>query len=261
MIPKFFLAAVTLAMAAGCSPEFRSGPEQCLPEGYVYYLDGSGGGSAVLNWSGGVRQGLKDAGYNAFGEMFTWETGLGPLADQASSEAYKQARAKDLVSRIAEHRQACAADPVHLVALSAGTAVAVYALEQLPDGQSVDNVALLGASISADHDLTRALRHVRGHVYVFTNPNDSVLADLVPLVGTADGKPGTAEAAGLRGFIWPAGASAETRQLYNQKLVTVDWRPAFEADGHFGNHLDNVNAAFIRDHVAPRLMGAPPPGR
>ena len=253
-------ALAAIATAAGCGlADPRSGPEQCLPGGYVYYLDGAGGGGLV-NWSWGVRQGLQEAGYNAFGEMFSWQTGLGPLADQVASADYKRIKARELVREIAAHRQACPEDSVHLIALSAGTAVAVYALEEMPEGAMVDNVALLGASISAGHDLTRALRHVHGHVYVFTSSEDPVLGGLVPVFGTADDDPG-GEAAGLGGFILPRSATAETRRLYAEKVRTIAWRPEFEESGNFGSHLGTVSPEFIRYHVAPLIMGGPPAGR
>jgi hypothetical protein len=249
---------VLAAAVAGCAlSDPRPDVEQCLPEGYVFYIDGAGGGG-LFNWSGGVRQGLRDAGYNGFGEMFTWQTGLGPIADQIASVDYKRLKARDLVRLIEGHRRVCAEDPIHIISLSAGSAIAVYALEQMPDDQYVDNVVMLGASISADHDLGPALRHVRGRLYVFTSSTDAVLGALVPLVGTADDVSG-GQAAGLEGFHVPPGASAETRRLYAEKVQAVPWRPEFGDSGNFGGHLDSVSAPFIRDHVARLIMGGPPP--
>ena len=240
--------------AAGCIQVDRAALERCLLQGYIYYLDGAGGGSALLNWSGGVKKGFEDAGYNVFGEMFSWETGLGALADQAAGVDYKRTKARELVRRIREHRQDCPYDPIHLIALSAGTAVAVYALEALPDDEPVESVVLLGASVSSDHDLTQALRHVRNRLFIFTSRTDTVLSFLVPLTGTADREFGGAGPAGLEGFILPKDASEETRRLYAEKVVTIAWTPEFEKAGNYGGHLDNVSAVFIRDHVAPLVM-------
>jgi len=240
--------------AAGCGGVALPATSQCIPAGYVYYLDGAGGGSAIQNWSGGVRKGLEAAGYSVFGEMFPWETGLGPLADQGAGAAYKRGKAKELAARIQEHRKYCPGDAMHLIALSAGTAVAVYTLEALPDGLQVESVVLLGASVSASHDLTAALRHVRNRLFIFTSSQDSVLRFLVPLTGTADRDGGGAGPAGLVGFIIPPNASDETRRLYGEKVVTIAWKPEFERAGNYGGHLDNVNEEFIRDFVAPLVM-------
>jgi hypothetical protein len=86
--------------AVGCVLTADPGPARCIPAGYVYYLDGAGGGSAIQNWSGGVRKGLLAAGYNVFGEMFGWETGLGPLVDQQAGVDYKRSKAKELARHI-----------------------------------------------------------------------------------------------------------------------------------------------------------------
>jgi pimeloyl-ACP methyl ester carboxylesterase len=253
------LAVMLLMAGAGCTLFVDPANQTCLPEGYVYYLDGAGGG-ALVNWSGGVRQGLREAGYNAFGEMFTWETGLGPLADQETSAEYKQGKGRDLARQIVEHSKTCPADPVHLIALSAGTAVAAYTLEALPDNNPVENVVLLGASVSSNHDLTQALRHIRGKLFIVTSSEDAVLKFLVPLTGTADRETGEAGPAGLYGFIIPTGASAETRRLYAEKVITVPWTAAFERVGNYGGHLDNVNPEFVRDYVAPMVMQGRVPG-
>jgi hypothetical protein len=77
--------------------------------------------------------------------------------------------------------------------------------------------------------------------------------------GTADRKfhdPG----AGIKGFVLPAGATDETKRLYAEKIVTIPYSKEFLKDGDKGHHFDNVKEAFIRDHVAPLLMGKPVPG-
>ena len=82
----------------------------------------------------------------------------------------------------------------------------------------------------------------------------------MPFSGTADGKfhdPG----AGITGFVLPAGASAATRKLYAQKLVTIPWTAQLEKDGDYRKHCENVKMEFIRDHVAPLFMGNKVPGQ
>jgi hypothetical protein len=50
----------------------------------------------------------------------------------------------------------------------------------------------------------------------------------------------------------PARATPETRQLY-AKVKRVPWTREFERNGNYGGHTDAVNAAFVRDHIAPLL--------
>ena len=244
------------ALLAGCAQTENLLPDtpQRLARGFVCYLDGAGGGGALLNWSGGVKAGLVAAGYRGAAEMYDWETGMGALVDQDAGLAYKRRQAALVVARVEELVRPYPDTPVSLIGLSAGTAVAVFALEALPADRSVDDVVLLGASIGANYDLTNALRHVRHKLYIITSDKDVVLSFLVPMTGTAD-RQADETAAGLAGFTLPLGTGEETERLYRQKVVTIHWTTAFERDHDFGRHLDNVNKEFVRDHVAPLLLG------
>lgn len=262
---SFGLALVFIIFASGCAST-PSGLPQPLPNrearmrnGYVYYLDGAGGGTAKKNWAGGVRAGMLAAGYPGAGEMFSWETGKGLLADQDASDAYKKAKVKAMAREIQRQVQAFPNAPVSILGFSAGTAEAIFALEELPESVKVEHVVLLGASISRDYDLTKALKRIRGHLYLYTSTRDMMLGFLMPFTGTADRKfddPG----AGITGFVLPAGATAKTRKLYADKIVTIAWTKKLEADDDYGHHFDNINMEFIRDHVAPLLMGKSVPG-
>ncbi|MBN1491496.1 MAG: alpha/beta hydrolase [Phycisphaerae bacterium] len=223
-----------------------------MTRGYVYYLDGAGGGGLISNWSGGLRDGLRAAGYNGAGEMFRWQTGLGVAADQVSSESYKRSKAAELARKIQEYRREQPKAPVTLVALSAGTAIAAFTLESLPPTCPVDAVILVGASISSDYELTKALQRVREHIYVFTSEKDSVLAHLVPMAGTADRRSGSVPAAGLRGFTHPPRKSPEMRKQY-AKIVYVQWRPEFMEKGWRGGHTDVLSTAFVEYQIAPLI--------
>jgi hypothetical protein len=126
----------------------------------------------------------------------------------------------------------------------------------LPGTAQVDHVVLLGTSISRDYDMTEALKRVKNKLYIFTSTHDRMLGVLMPLSGTADRKfddPG----AGIKGFVLPAGATAATRRLYAEKIVTIPYSEDFRKDKDQGHHFDNVKKEFIRDHVAPLLMGKP----
>ncbi|MCX5684412.1 MAG: hypothetical protein NT049_12100 [Planctomycetota bacterium] len=251
------LSLLALSLSAGCETSTLAEHEQRLPCGNLYYLDGAGGGSDLVNWYGGVRDGLREAEYPGACEIFTWQTGLGAVADQDADVQYKRQKAAELAGRIRAFRKDQPDAPVALIGLSAGTAVAVFTAEAAAEDCPIDTVVLLGASISSNYDLTKALRHVRGKLYIFTSPNDGVLGLVMAATGTADRQPGSA--AGITGFITPLGATAETRKLYAEKVVTIAWTREFERVGNFGHHLDNVNKDFIRTYVAPLVMGGKPP--
>jgi pimeloyl-ACP methyl ester carboxylesterase len=248
--------AALLIAATGCAGPQASGTGNLQLAGDPQYgavddLDGAGGGG-LTNWEGGLKRGLKEAGYKGQLSMFPWETGLGVVADQDSAVRYKRQKAGEVAAEMVRFHQAHPGAQIHLIGLSAGTAVAVFALDALPPDLKVENVILFGASISNNYDLTRALGHVRTHLYNFTSEQDAVLGFLVPMSGTADRT--EAPAAGLDGFLLPPGANAQTRALYLTRLARVAWQAKFEKDGDFGGHTDGVNARFVRDYVAPLIL-------
>lgn len=247
---RIFLVTLLPAFA-GCRTTSATKP--VAPHGQVYYLDGAGGGGALLSWGRGVRAGLRRSGFDGSFTPFRWQTGLGPAMDQGSSVSYKRRKARALAEQIVAYRDAHPGQPVTLIGLSAGTAVAVFALEALPAGVAVERVILLGSSLSSHYDLSAALPHVRNTMYVFTSKKDAVLKVLVPVAGTADRKYCGLCSVGLEGFHLPAGADAAVRRLY-AKVKNVAWRPEFEETGNRGGHTGAVHPRFVRSHLAPLLL-------
>jgi hypothetical protein len=253
--PVFGLMATAFCcvLAAGCqsSPSFT---RQDLDQGCVFYLDGAGGGGKVRNYTKGIQQGMIDAGYDGGGKLFVWQTGLGIVADQSASVQYKRKQSRKLAHQIVDYKQRFPHAAVNLVSLSAGTAIAVFALEELPAGMKVDHVVLLASSMSADYDLTKALEHVSHRMYLFMSNHDAVLRFLVPVAGTADRQKWLeAQAAGLRGFVQPDEADDRTVKAY-RKLIELEWTPEFADYGHRGGHTDVVKPDFVHAYVAPLIM-------
>lgn len=255
------LAALALAAlaGAGCATryEHRPGNEQ---HGQVFYLDGSGGGHAFSLWARGVQEGLTAGGFAGEVQMFPWNTGLGATADEISTVDYKRREARKLAEEIRRYQDEHPGRPVTLIGYSAGTAIAVFALEELPRSRQVDNVILLGSALSRSYDLAEALRRVKNRFVVYTSPRDEVLIVFVGITGTADREFCGPCAAGLRGFD-PAGApdDPETTALY-RKVENVEWRPEFARSGNIGNHAGWVLPRFVEEHVAPILRSSTPPG-
>lgn len=241
----------------GCGTDVLANPEEGR-FGHVFYLDAAGGGSLLLDWSAGVREGLRLAGYEGGFSNFRWQTGLGMAADHAAGNAYKRGKAARLAEMIRDSMAEYSERPVRLIGLSAGTALAIYTLESLREDHPVDQVVLLGSSLSSHFDLTAALKRVRNRITVFTSERDAVLTFLIPIAGTADREFCGACAAGLGGFHVPPGASADTREAY-ARVENVTWRPEFERAGNYGGHTDSANPRFVQDYVAPILLGDGPP--
>ncbi len=246
-----FVSGLVMIAIAGCAGT-QAHRHQLDQYGEVYYLDGAGGGNVLTNWGGGVRAGLKAAGYPGDFKIFVWNTGLGVLVDQSASVEYKRKKAAELAKRIVAYMDSHPRRPVNLIALSAGTAIAAFTLEALPQDQPVDNVVLLGSSLSSHYNMTEALKRVRVRLYVFTSDKDAVLSVGVAIAGTADRQFCGACSAGLHGFHLPTDASKDARRLY-AKVENITWRPEFAKAGHLGGHTGAVNATFVRQYVAPLL--------
>lgn len=253
--PRLVLSIIAgaITMGSGCSQMQAPDRAERMTRGYVYYCDGAGGGGLLMNWSSGVRDGLVDAGYDGSGEMFRWETGLGVVADQTASVEYKKGKARQLADEIVKYKAKYPDAPVHIIGLSAGTAVVAYALEYLPVNDAVQNVVMLSGSLSSGYDLTQALRRVKGRMYIFTSQRDEVLLAAVPMVGTADRVSADGGTIGLNGARLPAGASQETRALY-RKISVIAWNPQFARYGDEGGHTDSVKGPFVQQFVAPLII-------
>jgi alpha-beta hydrolase superfamily lysophospholipase len=197
--------------------------------------------------------GLRAGGFDGGFETFIWNNGFGLLADQVTSVDYKQAQGVRLARRIeAVYREKPNA-PFHLVAFSAGSAVTAYALAELPEDVAVNQVVFLASSLDAHFDLTEALVHVDGELFVFTSPADVMLAVAIPLVGTADRATCGACAGWTERFPRTVRRGhTRTRDLYG-KIVIIPWQPAFAATGHWSGHTDVTHARFIEAHIAPLL--------
>ncbi len=258
------LASLSLALIAVMISACASKPTGLLKplpdlaaretQAYLFYLDGAGGGTVKKNWAGGVRDGFIAAGYAGAGEMFSWELGEGMMADQKASVKYKRKKAGELADRIENRVKGNPGVPVDLLGFSAGTVEVIFAMEDLPENIKIDTVVLLGASISHDYDLTKMLKRLKGKMYIYTSTHDKMVGFFMKFSGSADRKYHD-EGADIHGFVLPKGASAETRQLYADKVVTIKWNKEFKKDENNGHHFDNIKMEFIRDQVAPLFMG------
>ena len=237
---RTLLALSLLFVITGCAATHADPAAE--PFGKTYYLDGAG------NWgfgANGVPTGLREAGYRGDVEHYVWTTTYSPLLDQWNTSGAKR-RGAELAQRIREYRAAHPDNAVNIVALSAGTGVAVWAVEDLDENCKIDNLVLLASSLSHDYDISRALAHVSGRIYVYCSQRDGVLRS-VPLIGTIDGRRGVA-AAGQVGLTPPP--------LSRGRVVNVEWDPSYTAYGWSGGHTDCTSQPFVRQILARHVVSS-----
>ncbi len=244
------VSAALLLSATGCilgnRPQFIRGGSDHADT--TYFLDGAG------NLGFGketVPLGLEDGGYHGQIEHFIWTTYLGPVLDQMYY-SHNRRQGRRLADKIASYLDKHPGGRVNIIGLSAGTGVAVFALESLPAKYQVENAIMLSSSLSADYDLSRALRRVRGGMYFFWSPNDPILRGLVPVVGTVD-RENTYQVAGAVGAKLPPGAGGESRQLYVSRVRNIRWYNKELGSALTLQHAGTTDRRFICEMVAPIL--------
>ena len=237
----------TLA-AVGCNGAKYTTPER-YERGLVICLSGAGGFTGEC---GRIRDGLNAGGVDRAIEIFEWSKG-GVLSDQVAVEE-NRLKAAELAERVEAYMAEHPGRPVHLVGLSAGTGLVVWALEDL--SVQVEGAILLASSLDARYDLTLALSKVRDHLYSFNSVADTVLGLGVAVAGTVDREGDVA--GGLTGFSLPAGTSEASKTLYKEKLVQIGWWPGDVILGNLGDHLGTTNPLFVQARVAPLMLGKQP---
>lgn len=237
---------ISLPMLGGCA---TSGSRAAERYGKTFYLDGAG------NWGFGAAEvpgGLREAGYKGNVEIYIWTTSLIPLIDQLNIPAARL-RAAALADRIKSYRRRFPENKLNIIALSAGTGVATWAVESLDRDTKINNLVLLASSLSHGYDMTKALKCMTGKIYVYHSPHDEVLA-AVPLIGTIDGKRGV-QSVGQVGLKTPAGFAG--------RIVNTPWSRKYVRFGWTGSHTDCTRKPFIRHVISKHVIDREPrfPGR
>lgn len=222
--------AIVLISSTGCT----SALTERAQFGLTYYCPGAG------NIDGGdmnVKTGLQSAGYKGDVSSIYWTIGFNPALDQALRINAHVAASK-LARSIEDYIDRFPGRPINLVGLSAGTGIAVWALEDLKPGYQVDNVVLLSSSLWYRYDLTKATSRVKGRVYNYYSATDPILAGPMKVFGTIDG------------VMMDHGAGSVGFQGKYPNVVNISWKPDFDRLGYHGGHMDSTSPDFIRAVVS-----------
>ncbi len=232
------LCAVSF-FVAGCGDP-QEGP-------ITFYLDGAG----WYGSSGSVEAGLRAEGYEGTFRTFSWSAYLGPAHDHFV-RSKSTITAKRLARRIQKARRANETRQINLMGLSAGSAVILAALERLDRDTMVDNVVLFSPSVSARHNLTKAMRHVRRNLYATCSPHDGILRGLLINADGVSGPP-----AGKTGFRLPRSPNQYSLEAY-QRVINIRWRPSYVGFGWDGGHTSVTEPIFVQSVIAPRVLTVDP---
>jgi hypothetical protein len=210
----------------------------------ILHLPGVGG---HLNCDDRMLAGLREGHVSARIVICDWTEGQPGIAALQAMQR-DQEEALRIANLIVDHAKADPASPIYLTAHSGGCGLAAWALEKLPEGVMVDTVLLIAPALSPGYDLSRALAHVRGNVYVFSSTLDQIVLFIgTRTFGTIDGV--HSEAAGFSGFVMPSTADREQYRKLIPKPYTADWMRY----GNDGDHIGAMSRRFSRAEMAPLI--------
>ncbi|HPF39897.1 MAG TPA: hypothetical protein P5081_01980 [Phycisphaerae bacterium] len=209
--------------------------------GRTWYIDGAG------NWgfgAFGVPNGLKERGYKGAVTNHRWSLTFNPALDQTlrfiARESGRQL-GKEITRYLRENPNADA----NVIALSAGTGVGIWAIENVSPPYKVNNYVMTGSSLSSRYDVRKALGNMKGKIVCYFTSSDPVLDGPVRALGTIDGT--FDDSAGLVGLKGPGADSP--------KVVNIGRTSQFARIGWTGGHADCVTEQFVRGEIYKYIVG------
>lgn len=200
----------------------------------------------------GMCDGLHDGGVKGAIRVFDWGLPFpgGYFANLTRIDRNRR-RAADIARAICDYQDQYPGRPVNLVAQSGGGGIAVFAAELLPHGRTVDSIVLLGPALSPTYNLARALAKTRkGILNSYSTRDCYILGWGCRIFGTTDRK--FTAAAGALGFHMPENLSSAEKQLYDEKLVQLEWCQEMADHGtHWGGHICCGSEIYLSQHIAP----------
>ena len=250
------LFSVSIVSHFGCSAApHRVERSPCPPgasRGIVFVVDGAGN---YLYTSEGIHDSVRRRGIPLCVETVKWSHGLNRILADHLDQRHARCEAQKLVQKIIWHKKQAPNKPIYLVGYSAGSAVSLYAAEQLPP-DTLDCLILLAPSVSTSYDLRSALRSSKNGIEAFYSERDRGLLGVgTAIFGTSDGR-GTI-AAGRVGFR-PVIGSPYDAMLY-RKLHQHRWNESQAWTGNKGGHFGSYQPKFLDVYVTPYLRPAPIP--
>ena len=211
--------------------------------GRTWYIDGAG------NWGFGVLEvpsGLRKAGYRGQVSNHRWSLTMNPALDQTLrfiARGGGKALGREITAFLKRNPDADA----NIIALSAGTGVGIWAIENIKPPHKLNNFIMLGSSLSSRYDTRKALKRMKGNIYVYYARNDPVLRGPVRALGTIDGT--FNDPVGLVGLRGPGAGSG--------RIKNIAWKSKYASLGWTGGHVDCVNRRFVAAELKKWIVPRP----
>ncbi|MDD4891280.1 MAG: hypothetical protein PHU85_15270 [Phycisphaerae bacterium] len=242
--------AVAALLAGGCQ---LNGKPYVTParmdHGLILILPGIEGPSPN---SGGIRNGLMDAGLPQAMEIYNWG-GLGGGAYAFHIDKSRK-KAGEIVARIELYRQWHPGQPVVVIGHSGGGAIAVFVADamgegvRLRKGKPLSGLVTLAPAVSPTYNLSEAMIGCGGRMLNCYTSTDVGLRTLTTLGRNFDGVPGAT--AGQSGFKLPEGAPEARREAFDN-LRQIEWSASMMKQGNVGGHSGWTSPKWVAKELAP----------
>jgi pimeloyl-ACP methyl ester carboxylesterase len=193
-----------------------------------------------------MERGLMMAGVAAQIIIDDWtgeQRGLAALVNQQRHAS----EARRVAGRIVELRRANPTARITVSGHSGGAGIAAWALAQLPEDVTIDDLILVAPAVSPQFDLSPALARVKGRCFAFNSLGDvAVLGAGTRTMGTIDRI--KIDAAGRVGFFMPALPRDASQYA---KLRQVFYQAEFLKLANNGEHMGAMMTPF-----AARVLAA-----
>jgi hypothetical protein len=184
---------------------------------------------------------------------YSWSHGKGRIVADQLGFRHAQNEGIKLAALIEDFHRRQPQTPIFVVGHSAGSSVAITALEHTSPG-TVRQAFLLAPSISANYDLRPALRNLRECLHVHYSSSDWWYLGLATqIVGTQD-RAWLSPASGRVGFRLEL--QSEEDQVLAAKLRQRPWTPADNDAGHHGGHFGAYQVEFLQREVFPWMLAS-----
>lgn len=243
------LMAGLLTTAMGCTSSSRG-----TAPGLVILVPGVAGDGS---WYRHVVPALREAGDQRSLESFRWGAPGPAFFLNFNNERIHDAAEQKLADRITTYRAQHPAEPVDILAHSAGGGVTLGALAKLPQGVRVGRVILLHPSVSPTYPLDRALAACDAITLFHSTGDKTFLEWRTSTFGTYDNV--KTKAAGHAGFDLTKLSESDRR-----RVTMIAHSDTDRSLGNNGDHFGALSRDFLRHRVMPVLtqaLSADAPGR
>lgn len=218
----------------------------------LFILDGVGGFQIAPL---AIRKALRALGSDLGTVVYCWQYGLmGEIWTDLCWLRRNRVMGAKLARKLLAFRRSHPKTAIHMIAVSGGAGIAVFALETLRGRRLIDTLILASPALSPGYNLGPALRCVeRGYAWI-SRKDTGILGLGTTIFGTTDRR--HCGAAGQVGFRLPPDVKEPDRQAY-RRFRELHWTEELTSLGHRGGHSGYVAVPFLKRHLLPTLQGEP----